>query len=219
MIILKQIRYGTFETNSSSTHTLVIPSGVADLKKKNKDLRNYLPAAKHAKIEWICTDDYYTLTTFEEKLSYLVSQIALPLTYSCNNYKELLEELQDNFEYQLLAEYIKTKFDKEIRFPDNENGVLDNMNSIIEINHQLISGSHFMAAEETLNDLIEYCQNKPDPDYSIYDYNNPEVRPKGLFNEIKKVFDIHEENDEALTFEQKLDIYFDKDTYIIFGRD
>ena len=79
---MRHIRMGTFETNSSSTHSLVVTDG---------KLTNYIPLAKSIKIKWIDTDDYYVLDTLEEKTSYLFSHIANKLKYSCNNYEELLE--------------------------------------------------------------------------------------------------------------------------------
>ena len=53
------VRQGTFETNSSSTHSLII---------SEKGEANYLPLAKHIKIEWIDTNDYYVLDSLTEKI-------------------------------------------------------------------------------------------------------------------------------------------------------
>ena len=48
------VREGCFETNSSSTHSLII---------SDRSDAGYIPLAKHIKIEWIDTDDYYVLET------------------------------------------------------------------------------------------------------------------------------------------------------------
>lgn len=179
------IRRGTFETNSSSTHSLVV---------SEKGEEGYVPLAKHIKISWICTDDEYFLESLNDKLSYLISHIALKLSYNCNNYEDLLEELQENFEYRKIEEYVKKTFDKEIRFPENKNGIYDDVEYIIEINHQLLPWGSGIPAEETLDDLIQYRQNR-----------NGERLGK--------------EEDREMSFEEKLSIYLDNGNYIAFGRD
>ena len=183
---MKQVREGTFETNSSSTHSLVV------MKQKQN---NYIPLAKHIKVEWIDTNDQYMLETLTEKLSYLISHIANRLRWDCNNYNDLLEEIEDNFEYKKIEEYIKEKYDKDIRFPDNKLGIYDDMDCIVEINHQLIPDSSRSVIESVLDELIRY---RKDTD------------GKGLYNEEKEC---------DLSFEQKLDIYFESDNYLSFGRD
>jgi hypothetical protein len=180
------VRKGTFETNSSSTHSLVV---------LKIGVEGYIPLAKHIKIEWIDTNDYYVLDTLEEKLSYLVSHIANKVKYSCNTYEELLEEVEDNFEYKEIKEYILKTFDKEIRFPANKDGIYDDVEYITEINHQLVPWGSGAPVDEVLDELIEYRTDK--------DENR-------LYNK---------ETECDLSFEQKLDIYFKDGTYIAFGRD
>ena len=135
---MKQIRNGVFETNSSSTHSLII---------SDRSDAGYIPLAKHIKIEWIDTDDYYILETLKEKISYLVSHIANKVKYSCNTYEELIEEVTDNYEY------------KEIRVPINKNGIYDDVEYIAEINHQLIPFGTNAVVEETLDNLIRCMEN------------------------------------------------------------
>ena len=62
---MKAIRQETFETNSSSTHSLVIKT----YKEK------YLSPSSTLVVDFINTDDCYVLSTLKEKVSYLVSQI------------------------------------------------------------------------------------------------------------------------------------------------
>jgi hypothetical protein len=181
---MKQIRKGTFETNSSSTHTLVLVG----------EMEDYLPLAKHIKINWIDTDDEYVLDSLVDKVSYLASHIANFLRNNCNNYKELIEEMLDNTEFKILCDFIKKKFDKEIRFPENKNGTYDDMDCIVEINHQLIPWGTHNVMEEVLDELIEYMEDKSE-------------------NRINK------EKDLDLTLEEKLEIYFKNDCIIRFGRD
>ena len=135
---MKQIRNGVFETNSSSTHSLII---------SDRSDAGYIPLAKHIKIEWIDTDDYYVLETLGEKISYLVSHIANKVKYSCNTYEELIEEVTENSEY------------KEIRFPANKDGIYDDVEYITEINHQLVPWGTNAVVAETLDDLIRYMEN------------------------------------------------------------
>ena len=183
---MKQIRNGVFETNSSSTHSLII---------SDRSDAGYIPLAKHIKIEWIDTDDYYVLETLEEKISYLVSHIANKVKYSCNTYEELIEEVTENSEYKEIAEYVRKTFDKEIRFPVNKDGIYDDVEYITEINHQLVPWGTNAVVAETLDDLIRYMENSDED---------------RLFNE---------EEQGDLSFEQKLDIYLKNGNYIRFGRD
>ena len=182
---MKQIRQKTFETNSSSTHSLVL----------GNRMDNYIPLSKHLKIEWIDTDDYYFLDTLEGKLSYLISHLANKLKWSCNTYEELLEEISNNFEYKQIEEYIQKKFDKKIRFPSNKNGIYDDVEYIAEINHQLIPWGQGGVIEEVLDELIRYSENEKE----------------------ERIYDSNIELD--LSFEQKLDLYFEDKSYIKFGRD
>ena len=180
-------REGTFETNSSSTHTLVIGGYVSE---------NYIPISKHIKIEWIDTDDYYVLESFGDKISYLISHIARALKYSCNTYEELLEEIEDNYEFKKIAEYVRNTYDKEIRFPNNKNGIYDDVELIAEINHQLIPWGNSAIVEDVLDELIKYREDKNG-------------------NRLAK----EENTDEDMSFEEKLKIYLENGNFVSFGRD
>lgn len=182
-----QIRNSVFETNSSSTHTLVI---------RNKSIDDYLPYGKHIKIQWIDTDDYQILETLQEKLSYLISHIANKLKYSCNNYEDLIEELNENYEYNRIKEFIFNTFDKEIRFPNIDKNYYDDIEDIAEINHQLIPWSTNAVVDSVLDELISHMENGDN---------------ENIFNERIDI--------DFLSFEDKLRIYFENKTYIIFGRD
>ena len=69
---MKKIRNKTFETNSSSTHSLSYCGNV--------NLDTYTPVGDKIVIEFINTDDGGTFTTLKRKVSYLVSHII-------NNYR------------------------------------------------------------------------------------------------------------------------------------
>ena len=151
--MVRKIRTGVFETNSSSTHSLTI----------TKPIDNYTEIGNKLKIKFIDTDEETLLTTLEEKVSYLVSHIANKVKYSCNTYEELIEEVTENSEYKEIAEYVRKTFDKEIRFPANKDGIYDDVEYITEINHQLVPWGTNAVVAETLDDLIRYMEN-PDED-------------------------------------------------------
>ena len=61
---MKKIRNKTFETNSSSTHSLSYCGNV--------NLDTYTPVGNKIVIEFINTDDGGTFTTLKRKVSYLL---------------------------------------------------------------------------------------------------------------------------------------------------
>ena len=61
---MKKVRENVFETNSSSTHSLTVGRTKGN---------NYTQPGKFLKIRWF--DEEETLTTLEEKVSYLVSHM------------------------------------------------------------------------------------------------------------------------------------------------
>lgn len=137
---MKKVRENVFETNSSSTHSLTIG------RTKGKD---YTQPGKFLKIRWF--DEEETLTTLEEKVSYLVSHIASWYKWNAPSYEDLIEEIKENYDFKRIERYVKEKYDKEIVFPEKYNGDLED---IVEINHQLQSWNHQI--NEVLDDLISW---------------------------------------------------------------
>lgn len=135
---MKKIRNKTFETNSSSTHSLSIGH-----KLENK----YVPKSDDIKIRWINTDDETVLTTLKDKLSYLVSHIANFYKYDVESYDELLEDIKSNYDFIELNDFVIKKYGKRITFPKSYKGDIED---IVNINHQLLGNS----LSEILNDIV-----------------------------------------------------------------
>ena len=84
------MRNKTFETNSSSTHSLV-------LKKYADD--NYTSASNKIVVDFIDTDSMYRASSLKEKVSYLVSQIINNYKYDVLDYKDLKEQVENNYNF------------------------------------------------------------------------------------------------------------------------
>lgn len=122
---MKNIRENTFETNSSSTHSL------AYIRKQE----NYLPEGNELKIRFIDTDEEFVLSTLEDKVSYLVAHIINKYKWDEQSYGELIERVTNNYDYKMLEDYIWEHYKKRIVFPEKYNGDIED---IVQINHQLI---------------------------------------------------------------------------------
>lgn len=122
---MKTIREDTFETNSSSTHSL------AYIRKQE----NYLPEGNELKIRFIDTDEEFVLSTLEDKVSYLVAHIINKYKWDEQSYGELIERVTNNYDYKMLEDYIWEHYKKRIVFPEKYNGDIED---IVQINHQLI---------------------------------------------------------------------------------
>ena len=142
---MKKIRRETFETNSSSTHALSIG------KKLDND---YTPFGDTLKIYWMNTDDESVLNTLEEKVSYLVSHIASWYKYDVEDYDELLEQIKSNYDFHMLEDFVKIKYNKQIVFPKTYEGDIED---IVNINHQLTSWNHSLT--EILEDIVDKDRN------------------------------------------------------------
>lgn len=136
---MKRIRKETFETNSSSTHALTLGRTLG---------KDYVSPGKYLKIRWF--DEETTLTTLEEKVSYLVSHIASWYKYNAPSYEALIEEIQENWDFKRIEGFVKENYDKEIVFPKYKGELED----LVEINHQLTSWNHCL--DEVLEDLVNY---------------------------------------------------------------
>lgn len=146
---MKIIRQNIFETNSSSTHVLTIG-------KKQED---YLSPSKTLVVDFINTDDVFTLGTLKEKVSYLVSQIIERYKYDVYDYDDLKEQVENSPDFRRIADYVKDKYGKEVRLPKtykiivykDENGeTYTNIDEIVNINHQIRCSS----LDELLDELV-----------------------------------------------------------------
>ena len=135
---MKKIRNNIFETNSSSTHSLVVSNVCND----------YLPFGDTLKIRFFNEED--TLNTLSDKVSYLVSHIISWYCYDAENYDDLICQVKENNDFKYIESYIQNHFGKRIVFPDSYDGDLED---IVEINHQLRSWNHSL--NEILEDLYQ----------------------------------------------------------------
>ena len=136
---MKKVRNHVFETNSSSTHSISIGSPID----------NYVPESNKIIIDFIYTDDYYTLTTLREKVSYLVSQIINRYKWDVEDYDDLVEQVKENRDFKRIADFVKYVYNKEIVFPKKYDGDLD---YIVDINHQIVCDN----LDDLLEDLLKY---------------------------------------------------------------
>lgn len=139
--MIRKIRSGVFETNSSSTHALV---------HHNQENYDFLSPSRQLIINFVDTNDDTTYDTLREKVSYLVSQIINKYKYNVLSYEDLLEELEDDYDFQRIKRYVKERYDKDIVFPKKYEGDLDD---IVNINHQL---TYWHNLDELLTDIITY---------------------------------------------------------------
>lgn len=137
---MKKIRYNTFETNSSSTHSLTLGRKIDD----------YLPIENDLEIRFINTDDETVLTTLKDKVSYLVSHVASWYKYIVENYDDLIRNIKEDYDYKELERFVYEKYGKKIVFPKEYDGYIED---IVEINHQLMSYNHSL--EDVIRDMIE----------------------------------------------------------------
>lgn len=140
---MKKTRNSIFETNSSSTHSLSL---------LKNELDHYIPEGKSLIIEFIDSDDYYSLSTLKEKVSYLVSHIINKYQYNSYDYDELVENVENDEEFKVLKDYIKQNYNKELKLPKKYEYDLE---CITELNHQLIEDS----LEEVTNSILDHQYN------------------------------------------------------------
>lgn len=139
---MRKTRTEVFETNSSSTHCLTTA--------KRND--NYVPQSSKIVIEFISTDDYYCLSSLKEKVSYLVSYIVHQYQYDVRNYQELVEEVEEDYDFKKIVKYVLERYGKEVVLPTDYEGDIE---YITEINHQLISDNF----NDFLRDICDYDRN------------------------------------------------------------
>ncbi len=137
---MKLERNKIFETNSSSTHALVITSNL-----NNED---YVPKNPTILIDFVNTDDEWSFCTLREKVSYLVSHIIRNYKYNVATYEDLIDQVKEDYDFKRISKYVKDRYDKDIVFPAKYDGDLDD---IVEINHQLICND----LDDLLDDIIK----------------------------------------------------------------
>lgn len=139
--MIRKSRNGVFETNSSSTHALVYN------KKENYD---FLSPSGQLIIDFVNANGIVTYNTLREKVSYLVSQIINKYKYSVLSYKDLIKEVEENYDFQRIKRYVEEHYNKEIVFPKKYEGDLD---EIVDINHQL---TDWRDLDDLLRDMVTY---------------------------------------------------------------
>ena len=149
---MKKIRNKTFETNSSSTHSLSYCGNV--------NLDTYTPVGDNIVIEFINTDDGGTFTTLKRKVSYLVSHIVNNYKYNCLDYEDLVEQVSNSYDFKRISNYVKNKYGKEVVFPKEYKGDID---EIVYINHQLLERNLDGVLEDLIKEERDYLAEVLDP--------------------------------------------------------
>ena len=149
---MKKIRNKTFETNSSSTHSLSYCGNV--------NLDTYTPVGDKIVIEFINTDDGGTFTTLKRKVSYLVSHIVNNYKYNCLDYEDLVEQVSNSYDFKRISNYVKNKYGKEVVFPKEYKGDID---EIVYINHQLLERNLDGVLEDLIKEERDYLAEVLDP--------------------------------------------------------
>lgn len=139
--MIRKIRNGVFETNSSSTHALVYNS------KENYD---FLSPSRQLIIDFVNANGIVTYSTLREKVSYLVSQIINKYKYDVLSYEDLIKEVEENYNFQRIKRYVEEHYNKEIVFPKKYEGDLE---EIVDINHQL---TDWRDLDDLLRDMVTY---------------------------------------------------------------
>ena len=149
---MKKIRNKTFETNSSSTHSLSYCGNV--------NLDTYTPVGDKIVIEFINTDDGGTFTTLKRKVSYLVSHIVNNYKYNCLDYEDLVEQVSNSYDFKRISNYVKNKYGKEVVFPKEYKGDIE---EIVYINHQLLERDLDSVLEDLITEERDYLEEVLDP--------------------------------------------------------
>lgn len=149
---MKKIRNKTFETNSSSTHSLSYCGNV--------NLDTYIPVGNKIVIEFINTDDGGTFTTLKRKVSYLVSHIVNNYKYNCLDYEDLVEQVSNSYDFKRISNYVKNKYGKEVVFPKEYKGDIE---EIVYINHQLLERNLDGVLADLITEERDYLAEVLDP--------------------------------------------------------
>ena len=136
---MKKIRRGVFETNSSSTHSLIVMP---------QESVHYLSPSRTLVVRFIDTDDEHVLSTLKDKVSYLVSQIISKYKYDVYDYDDLKEQVYSDYDFKRIAEYVKNRYNKIVTLPKTHTGSLD---EIVNINWQIREDN----LDDILTDLVQ----------------------------------------------------------------
>ena len=153
---MKVVRNSVFETNSSSTHSLVYT--------RSMSLEEYVPKNSTIKVKFIDTDDETSLHTLADKVSYLVSHIVNDYKYNAATYDDLIEEVKNSWSFKKLNYYVEEHYNKSIVFPESYKGDLE---EIVNINHQLIESDFDSLCKDIVNEDRDYLGEILSPDKSI----------------------------------------------------
>lgn len=124
---MKRVRGEIFETNSSSTHSLVFTN--------NLSYDSFLPKSSMIMIDFVNTDDEYGFYSLRDKVSYLVAHIIRNYKYDVPTYEDLIGQVKEDSDFKRIERYVKENYNKDIVFPTSYDGDLED---IVEVNHQLI---------------------------------------------------------------------------------
>lgn len=152
---MRKVRNNVFETNSSSTHALVM---------RNKGYEEYLSPSDTLVVMFIDTDDCGTLVTLQEKVSYLVSQIIDRYKWSVYDYDDLKSQVENNYDFKRIASFVLEKYGKKVvmpkefkihRYTDEDGDEYTDIADIVNINHQIECSN----LDELLEDLVNHDRN------------------------------------------------------------
>ena len=135
---MKTLRNNTFETNSSSTHSLVITNNATKYTSNNPLII----------VKFINTDEESELKTLNEKVSYIISQIINKYKFEVSSYEDLKSLIERDYDYIKVVDYVKNVFGKQVELPKNYTGDIE---EIVNINHQIYCDD----LDELLRDLVE----------------------------------------------------------------
>ena len=78
------------------------------------------------------------------------SQIINKYKYDVLSYEDLIEEVEENHDFQRIKKYVKERYDKDIVFHEKYEG---NLEEIVYINHQL---TDWRDLDDLLTEIITY---------------------------------------------------------------
>lgn len=152
---MRKARNSIFETNSSSTHSLVVNNMKSD---------DYVPHGDTLKIRFFNEEN--NCATLVDKVSYLVSHIISWYKYNAEDYEDLIRQVKEDYQFRRIEYYVQERYKKRIVFPEKYDGDLE---EIVEINHQLQSWDHSL--DEILEDIVnedrDYLEEVLSPDKTI----------------------------------------------------
>lgn len=164
---MKTIRSNTFETNSSSTHSLTVSRGNGE---------DYLSPSSTLVVDFIDTDDERVLSTLKEKVSYLVSQIVERYKYDVYDYEDLKEQVENCYDFKRIAEYVMERFGKKVVLPKNYYTDYENedgeryespLQDITNINHQIRCSNLDVLLDDLVSEHHDLLDDVLSPDRVI----------------------------------------------------